>query len=68
MSAAMNHPSPKPARRQFCAYCGDDIGEWTKDSNRNDTCGKRECTRWERDNWMAEREEAHERLDRDMGW
>ncbi|KKM20735.1 hypothetical protein LCGC14_1642390, partial [marine sediment metagenome] len=32
------------------------------------TCGKRECTRWASDERQAEREEAHDRLDRDMGW
>lgn len=56
------------SRRQHCAYCGDDMGEWTKFSERTDTCGKPECQRFEREEAQAERDEAHERLDRDMGW
>lgn len=56
------------AKRQYCAYCGDDMGDWTKFSDRNDTCGKQECDRYMRENLQAEREEAHERLDRDMGY
>jgi hypothetical protein len=58
----------KPARRHLCAYCGDDMGPWDKNSRSDDTCGKRECERWAGDNAQAEREEAHERLDRDMDW
>ena len=33
-----------------------------------DTCGASECEREARDAAYAEREEAHERLDRDNGW
>ena len=55
-------------KRQYCSYCGEDIGEWTKFSDRNDTCGKRECARFIRDEEIAEREQAHEQLDRDRGW
>jgi len=36
--------------------------------DRSDTCGKRECEREARDQARAERDEAHEKLDRDMGW
>ena len=56
-------------KRQHCAYCGDDMGVWSRVYSRpNDTCGKPECERWSRDAEAAERAEAHEQLDRDMGW
>ena len=55
-------------RRHCCAYCGKDMGPYDKYACAGDTCGERECERWARDNVYAEREEAHERLDRDMGW
>ena len=52
-----------------CEYCGDDIGgEVDKWPGEVVTCGKRECERWARDEQLAEHEEAHEQLDRDMGW
>ena len=52
-----------------CEYCGDDIGgEVEKWPGEPVTCGKRECDRWARDEIMGAREEAHEQLDRDMGW
>ena len=55
-------------KRHYCAYCGEDMGMWDRFCDRNDTCGKPECERWARDNAAAERAEAHEQLDRDMGW
>ena len=55
-------------KRQYCAYCDDDMGEWTKFSDRHDTCGKPECEGFGRDQDRAERDEAHERLDRDIGY
>lgn len=56
-------------RRHRCAYCGNDMGEWDpRFCDRRDTCGSAECSRFERDDALAEREEAHERLDREMGW
>lgn len=36
--------------------------------DRRDTCGKLECQREERDAYAQEREEAHEQLDRDLGY
>ena len=36
--------------------------------DRRDTCGSRECDRDARDQETFDREEAHEKLDRDMGW
>ena len=54
--------------RHRCYYCGEDIGLWDRFSDRLDTCGAQECEREARDQMQAEREEAHEQLDRDMGW
>jgi hypothetical protein len=52
-----------------CEYCGDDLGcEIEKWPGEPITCGKRECERWAREEALAERDEAHDRLDRDMGW
>lgn len=52
-----------------CEYCGDDLGheveKWPGDFI---VCGKRECVRAERDHYAGQREEAHEQLDRDMGY
>jgi hypothetical protein len=55
-------------KRHYCWNCGDDMGPWTKYSDRDDVCGKTECNRAARDQWAMAREEAHEQLDRDMGW
>jgi len=46
----------KPKMRR-CFYCGEEIGAYA-DYNPLDTCGEGGC----------EREEAHEKLDRDMGY
>ncbi len=52
-----------------CEYCGDDLGyEVERVHGEPAVCGKRECERWVWEEAQAEREEAHERLDRDMGW
>ena len=55
-------------RTAHCDYCGDTIDVRERYGNELVTCGKRECERWARNQEMAEREEAHEQLDRDMGW
>ena len=55
-------------RRHHCAYCGKDMGPWDRFCDRRDTCGARECEREARDAYADERREAHEQLDRDMGW
>ena len=60
---------PKPKKRYLCWYCGKDMGEWDgRYCSSTDTCGERECERAARDQAQAEREEAHENLDRDMGY
>lgn len=56
----------KPAKMHYCFNCGEELGCYA-DYNPLDDCGKRECTRAARDCYQ-EREEAHDRLDRDMGW
>jgi hypothetical protein len=59
----------RKGRERHCRNCGDSLG-FVEDRHwhRGDTCGKPECDREAREQDQAEREEAHERLDRDMGW
>lgn len=57
------------AKTRRCWNCGADMGVIeNKFYDSRDTCGKPECERESRDVAYAERDEAHERLDRDMGW
>lgn len=52
-----------------CEYCGEDLGcDVDKWPGEMVTCGKQECQRAERDFYQEQREEAHEQLDRDMGY
>lgn len=62
--------APKPtSRERHCCVCGASLGMIeARHYQRDDTCGKLECDREMRDAHAAERAEAHERLDRDMGW
>jgi hypothetical protein len=57
----------KTAKMRHCYFCGDELGVYA-DYDRFDTCGKKECDSDARDSLQAEREEAHEQLDRDNGW
>ena len=50
-----------------CFNCGAELDEYAY-YDRINTCGKQDCEREARDARAAEREEAHERLDRDRGW
>jgi len=60
----MNQP-----KMQHCAYCGDEIGPAGLYGYRMpESCGKPDCNREVRGMMEQEREEVHERLDRDMGW
>lgn len=59
---------PKGVRMQFCAWCGEELGTYEQLGQPRDTCGKIECEREMRGMDEAEREEAHDRLDREMGW
>lgn len=54
-------------KMRHCFNCGDDLGVYAY-SDPLDHCGKQECAREAQDAARAEREEAHEQLDRDMGW
>lgn len=57
------------AKMRHCFYCGDEMGVIEdKYYESRDTCGKRECEREAQDAFAEEREEAHDRLDRDMGY
>lgn len=57
------------AKMRFCWNCGAEMGVIErKFYDSRDTCGKSECEREARDATRAERDEAHEQLDRDMGW
>ena len=57
------------SKMRHCWNCGAEMGlVEDRHYDRSDTCGKRECDRAAREQHEAEREEAHERLDRDMGW
>ena len=62
--------SDKPtAKERHCWHCGGSMGVIeNRHYRRGDTCGKQECERDARDAERYERDEAHERLDRDMGW
>lgn len=62
-------PSAAPARRHHCWNCGKDMGPWDRRyCDSRDTCGDRECDRHARQAEEQERDEAHEQLDRDMGY
>lgn len=54
---------------QNCDYCGDYLGlPCERYGNEPVTCGKQECESWARDQDAADREEAHRRLDDEMGY
>jgi len=62
----MSDPSQRTKMRH-CFNCGAELGRYA-DHHPLDTCGARDCERAARDAAQQERDEAHERLDRDMGW
>lgn len=57
----------KIPKLRHCFNCGKPVGTYA-DWDRLDTCGERQCEREARYVRDAERDEAHEKLDRDMGW
>lgn len=63
-------PKPKrKSRERHCWFCGESMGVIEdRYYERGDTCGKPECEREARYQAQAARDEAHEQLDRDMGW
>lgn len=57
----------KPAPMRHCFNCGAEMGRyWQFDPL--DTGGAAECNRAARDAHQAERDEADERLDREIAW
>lgn len=57
------------AKMRHCCYCGAELGLIeSRFYDRNDTCGALECEREMHSMLQAERDEAHDQLDRDMGW
>lgn len=56
-------------KMHHCFNCGEELGPYSNAySGRFEACGKPECQREERDAYQQEREEAHEQLDRDLGY
>ena len=55
------------AKMRHCFFCGEELGCYAE-YDPLDTCGKAECDREARYARQAERQEAHDRLDDDMGW
>lgn len=56
------------ARRHHCFNCGEDLGPWDRFSEQMDDCGALECVREARNAAAQERADAHDQLDRDMGY
>lgn len=59
----------REAKMRHCWNCGAEIGvyaDWRQSDL--DDCGSLECQRETRRAFQAEREEAHDRLDEEMGW
>lgn len=52
---------------RHCFNCGEPLGSYW-DHDPLDHCGSRECQRAAQDVIAQQRHEAHEQLDRDMGW
>lgn len=58
---------PKQAKERFCFNCGASMGVYA-DYDPLDNCGAAECNREAGNAARAEREAAHEQLDREHGW
>jgi hypothetical protein len=58
---------PRTPKMRHCFNCGEELGVYA-DHDPLDDCGKLKCARAARDARAQEREEAHERLDRDLGY
>ena len=59
--------SEKLGRMRYCFNCGEALGVY-KDHDPLDHCGKQECQKEAQYAEQERRREAHEKLDRDMGW
>lgn len=58
----------KQPKIKHCFNCGTPMATFCGWDDGYDTCGARECEREARYAREAERSEAHEQLDRDMGY
>lgn len=57
------------AKMRHCFNCGAELGVMSRwEFDPLDTCGKTECEREARIAHERERQDAHEQLDRDMGY
>lgn len=54
-------------KMRHCFNCGAELGVYA-DYDPLDTCGANECEREARIAVSQQRDEAHEQLDRDLGW
>ncbi len=59
--------TPPMADIRFCFNCGAELPA-SAYHDRLDTCGSLECEREAQNQALADREDAHEQLDRDNGW
>lgn len=58
----------KTPKIQYCFNCGAELGVYIHYAGDIECCGKPECNREMQDTYRRERDEAHEELDRDMGY
>lgn len=59
--------TPNEPKMRHCFFCGAEIGR-SHYINRFEACTDAQCQREERDAYAQEREDAHERLDSDLGY
>lgn len=55
-------------KMKHCAWCGEELGMAPGYDREPESCGKPECNREVRGMYQAQRDEAHEELDRQNGW
>ncbi len=58
----------KTPKMQHCFNCGEELGVYVHYVHDIECCGAQECNREMQNIYQQERDEAHEQLDRDMGW
>lgn len=57
----------KEPKMRYCFNCGEELGRYN-DYDRFDHCGERECAREAYNAHEEMREQAHEELDRQLGY
>jgi hypothetical protein len=62
-----NHPNRRQPKMRHCFNCGAELGMFA-DYDPLDICGARDCERAAQDAVRQQHDEAHDQLDRDMGW